>query len=373
MARIGIDARLLAYTTGGISTYIRELLDALAENPRGHELIALYSRKQTGTPASLRSARLWTPPHHRLERWTLSAELAPLRLDVLHSTDFIPPLHGARRSVITVHDLAFLLYPEHKDAASQAYYNHQIARAGQQADQILSVSEATSADLQRLLSVPPAKITIQPHGVHPRYHPVSPEQSQPVLERFGLKPGYLLSVGTLEPRKNLPALLDAYNALRNLQADLPPLILVGRVGWLSDALMTRIQAAPGVIHIADATDSDLPALYSAASLTCLLTSYEGFGMPVLEAMACGCPVLVSDISSLPEVVGELATQNLLPVSPLVAPDQPIAIQHALQKMLGITPAQRSAWSEVACARAAQFTWRASAEIALDTYEKALSR
>ncbi len=357
MTHIGIDARLTAYRVGGISTYTRHLVDALSRRQTHHTYTVFPSRHEDHPFTGLPERRLWTPPHHRLERWTLGLEVSRYRLDVWHSTDFIPPAWGARRHVITVHDLAFLLLPEHKDRDASRYYNQQIAWAVRRADHILSVSEATKRDLITLLNVPEDKITVQPHGVSTRF---SAQSACPVPD--GLPQGYILFVGTLEPRKNIDTLLTAYTLMK----DPPPLVLAGKIGWLFDDTLRRIQSLQaqgyGIIHRDDISDEALPGLYQGAAVVVLPSHYEGFGFPMLEAMACGIPVIASDTSSLPEVVGDAGL--------LIPADDPDAWSTAISRALSDTE-----WRTQAILRgltqAARFTWAESARIAADVYEKVI--
>ncbi|MDX1991602.1 MAG: glycosyltransferase family 1 protein [bacterium] len=356
---IGIDARLTHYRIGGISTYIRELVKALEALDECNRYTIFHSRK-VPEPITSRfaSASLWTPPHHRLERLALSAELMRFRLDVLHSPDFIPPLRGAKRHVITVHDLTFLHEPTHKDRAAQRYYNGQIRQAVQQGDHILSVSEATKSDLITMLNVPAEKITVQPHGVDPRFRPLNPEERAEAQKRLGLPADYILFIGTMEPRKNIPALLEAYICLKNP----PPLVLAGRPGWLFEPTQQRIdqmqRQGMNIIQRQDIEDADLNALYSLASVLVLPAFYEGFGLPALEAMASGTPVIVSKTSSLPEVVGDAGL--------LTDPHNPAELADALQRVLTDT-AQQATMRQRGLERARGFTWERSAQIALSVY------
>jgi glycosyltransferase involved in cell wall biosynthesis len=348
---IGIDARLNAYRVGGISTYTRQLILALERLQPGEHFTVFQSRKAT-TPLADRfpEHRLWTPPHHRLERLTLSVELSPYWLDVLHSPDFVPPLRGARRHVITVHDLTFLHFPQHKDAASIRYYSNQIRAAVHHADHILSVSEATRRDLIDMLAVPAEKITVQPHGVDRRFRPLPQAQTVSRLIELNLPSRYMLFVGTLEPRKNIPALLDAFIELKS---DLP-LVLVGQAGWNCEAIIERVQTTPEVIWRSDIGDDDLPVIYNGAAALVLPTFYEGFGMPLLEAMACGTPVIGSDNSAIPEVMGDAGW--------LIDPHDTETIVAALEQALNLGHR-----SQRGPEQAAQFTWEKSARIALSVY------
>jgi glycosyltransferase involved in cell wall biosynthesis len=364
MTHIGIDARLTCYRVGGISTYTRQLIHALEQLDTYNRYTVFRSRKARDSVSTrFAEAVLWTPPHHRLERLALSAELMRFNLDVLHSPDFIPPLRGARRYIITVHDLTFLHFPEHKDAEAVRYYNHQIGRAVRQADHILAVSEATKRDLISMLGVPASMITVQPHGVDEHFQPLPEQALQAWQARLDLPAGYILFVGTLEPRKNVPALLDAYELLsQQYRHELPALLLVGRRGWLFGETMARIvqmQADGTPITIrSDIDDDALPAVYNLAKVLVMPSLYEGFGLPVLEAMACGTPVIASNRSSLPEVVGDAGE--------LIDPDNPAALATALERALFDDDWHRAS-REAGLERTRKFSWSRSAEIAMSVY------
>lgn len=362
--KIGIDARLTYYRSAGTSTYIRALLHAFDTNPVPDEAYTvIQSRKQLEqlTP-NLRHVKVWTPSHHRLEKWALSAELTRLRLDVLHSPDFIPPVRGARKHVISVLDLGFMHYPDILTDESRRYYAGQIKWAVKRADHILAISEATKHDLVTMLEVPAEKITVHLLAAHERFKPLPPEQVQPVLSKFGLSAGYFLFVSTIEPRKNLTMLLAAYTELLQKVPDAPPLVLVGKVGWLVKETLALIEATPNVIHIQDATDDDLPALYNGATALLAPSLYEGFGLSALEAMACGTIPIVSDRSSQPEVVGKVGIQ----VNPQRRDEIMVGMWAILDpKNTEWVAAQKSA----ALAQAAKFTWAQTAKIAREVYRR----
>ncbi len=288
----------------------------------------------------------------------VSAELARFRLDVLHSPDFVPPLRGARRHLVTVHDLAFLRYPEFMSATAKLYYNEQIERAVSRADHILAASESTKNDLSELLAVPPEKVTVQLQGVARGFQPSSPEELERVSARLRLPTSFFLFVGTFEPRKNIPGLLEAYRRLRARVEHPPSLVLVGRVGWLFDERLVRSER-DGVVWITDVEDRDMPALYGLATALVLPSFYEGFGLPALEAMACGTMPVVSSNSSLPEIVGD--------VGALVDPYDAESIAHALQRVMD--PDWRRGQESAALRRAELFDADKAAAIALDLYER----
>ncbi len=366
---IAIDARMPAYREGGISQYVRQLLPALAAVDGENVYTVLESRRQQdalGPDApNFRRARLVTPPHHRLERWALGVELMAHRPDVLHSPDFIPPAFGARCRVITVHDLSFLHYPEHLTAESRRYYNEQIAWAVRQADAISADSEQTRQDLIDMLGVPPDRVRTIHLAANPVYRePVGAEEVAATLARHGLAPGYLLFVGTLEPRKNVPTLLRAYRLLRDETGFDGPLVLVGGRGWHDEAIFATVEALAlqgAVRHLSGVDDATLLHLYHGAALLALPSHYEGFGLPVLEAMHCGCPIVCSDRGSLREVAGDAAL--------LLPPGDAGAWAEALARVLEDS-ALRARMIAAGCAQAARFSWEKTARETVALYAEA---
>ncbi len=368
MARIGIDARLTYYRRGGITEYVEQLIKNLPALDDSNDYVILHSRKDRRNLAAgsrQRRAISWTPAHHRFERAALAVETFPLRLDLLHSPDFIPPLGRWFRSVITIHDLTFLHYPEFLTPDSRRYYNDQIDAAAARADHILTDSEATRADVIELLHVPPEKVTTVLLGVSPHFRPIDSDSLERFTRQHSLPRGYILFVGTFEPRKNLPGLLHAYALLRADLPDAPPLVIAGRRGWLVEevyALAESLNLSESVRWLEDVPYSDLPALYTGAGVLCLPSFYEGFGFPPLEAMACGAPAVVADRASLPEIVGEAGL--------LVNPDDPASIADTLRWTL-TDSALAAGLRQRGLERARTFTWQETARRTLSVYHKVL--
>jgi len=376
---IGIDARLLYYQRGGIAQYTRHLIRELAQGTAAGDApaaryVILHSRKDSpeatssALPADTPLARrvpLWTPPHNRFEQLALPIELARLRLDLLHSPDFIPPFRGSFRRVITVHDLNFLLYPKFLTTESRRYYNNQIERAVRVADHILADSFATRDDLARLLNVPPEKMSVVWLAANPIYRRLSQEETSALLARHQLSPGYVLFTGTLEPRKNLPGLLEAYRMLCDQYAA-PLLVMAGRRGWLYDEIFAHIERlglAARVRFIENPEDAGMVALYNGAGVFVLPSFYEGFGLPVLEAMACGTPAIIANRASLPEIAGDAAL--------LIEPEDIPGLTQTLLRVLNDSTL-RAQMIEKGYAQAGQFSWAKTAQETLAVYRQILS-
>ncbi len=364
--RIGIDARLVYYSQAGIGQYILNLTEWLAKIDGDNEYVLLQSRKDNTTiieQTNFRRISLWTPSHHRLEQRALLAEIAHLGLNLLHSPDFIPPFRANFRTVITVHDLAFLLYPQFLTRESARYYG-QIDQAVRQADHIIADSENTRQDLLRMLGTPPDKVSVIYLAANSIYRPIILAQArQWVADKFGLTGDFILFVGTIEPRKNLPTLLRAYRQLLDAYKMNVGLVLVGGEGWLYDEILTLVKEwrlADRMRFLGCVPNKDLLHLYNAASVLVQPALYEGFGLTPLEAMACGTPVVVSNTSSLPEVVGDAGL--------LVEPRDVDAWAAALWRVFA-DDALRDELSQKALARSRYFSWERTAHQTLRIYER----
>jgi len=363
---IGLDVRLTYYTGGGIARYVRHLAGDLPNFDPSLDFTHFYRRGHRETfSAAARRVDCWTPAHNRFERLALSAEVWPYRLRLLHSPDFIPPAAGYQKSIITVHDLTFLRYPQFLTPASRRYYNDQIRWATRRAAAISADSEATRADLINLLDVPPTKITVIPLGLEPIYTASAGASDGATLQRLGLPPGYILFVGTFEPRKNVDGLLSAYALLRQRAPDAPRLVLVGRRGWLFENSLAQLRELALEEHVSlliEQAEADLPALYRGAGLFVLLSHYEGFGFTVLEAMGCGVPAVIANRASLPEIAGRAALA--------VDPDDAEAAADAMYRGLSDT-GLRAGLIQLGLERAATFTWENTAHATLALYHAVL--
>jgi glycosyltransferase involved in cell wall biosynthesis len=305
---------------------------------------------------------LWTPSHHRIEKWSFAAEIIPDRLDVIHSPDFIPPTFGAKRRIITIHDLNFLYYPEYLNPDSRRYYANQINWAARSANHIIADSEYTRQDLIDSLKVPAEKVTTIYLAANPVYsQQQDTEMVNTTLAKYSLPAGFILFVGTLSPRKNAITLVQAYYKLYQEKGVDLPLVIVGNKGWQSLELFKKIDELgiqDQVKHLEGLHDDELARLYSAASVLALPSYYEGFGLPPLEAMHCGCPVVVSNRASLPEIVGDAGLY--------CEPDDVNCWAEALIKVISDSD-QRLQMIDAGHRQTGKFTWSSTARKTLELY------
>ena len=370
--KIGLNAHLLSgqagYRAAGIHSYIANLLSHLPKQaPADWQFEAMVGAGNPGRMDGVHVSRAAFDTSRPWRRILWEQLIQPGRLhryDLYHAMAFVAPLALRAPMVVTVYDLSFLRYPERLSPTRRAYLRHFTALTCRRARRILAISRSTAADLSALLDVPAGKIDVTPLGYDREIFRPLPAAE---LERFrrskDLPQRFWLFIGTLEPRKNLPILLEAY-------ADLPrslrqPLILGGGVGWMADevfAAIERLDLAREVQHIGFIPVADLPLWYNCAELFLYPSLYEGFGLPVLEAMACGAPVITSDSASLPEVAGEAG--YCLPARDRAAWSGALA-----------SAAQDAAWRAAATAaglqRAGRFSWARTAKLTLASYHKAL--
>jgi glycosyltransferase involved in cell wall biosynthesis len=364
--RVGIDARLVYYSQAGIGQYIIHLVDGLAKVDSQSEYVLLQSRKDDTTileRPNFRRVSLWTPSHHRLERYALNVELMRLGLDVLHSPDFIPPHRPTCKSVITVHDLAFLLYPHFLTKESARYYGH-IDEAVRWTDHIIAVSESTRRDTVQHLGVEENKITVVYEAANPIFRPIDRAQAQQqVRDQYGVNGPFILFVSTIEPRKNVPTLVQALWQLMECYKEDVHLVLAGGKGWLFEdafAIVEELQMDDRVHFVGRVSSEDLLYLYNAAEMLAHPAFYEGFGLPPLEAMACGLPVIVSNVASLPEVVGDAGI--------LIDPHDVDELTVAMWRVLNDSELNQE-MKEKGLRQAGRFSWERAARETLEIYRQ----
>ncbi len=366
---IALDARLVYYRRySGIGQYIVHLAERLPALKPDWQFTLIHSRKDRSMPQlpSVRLFSAWTPSHHRFEQIVFPIELRRLKIDLLHSPDFIPPFRGDFQRIITVHDLNFLYYPQFLTADSRRYYNDQIERAVSIADHILADSHATKSDLIKLLNVPAEKISVVWLAPNSIFKPIDPAALNEPRSRLRLPDRFILFTGTFEPRKNIAGLLKAYRAFLDKSHASIHLILAGSRGWLFDethALIDQLHLTDRVRLIEAPSESDLVALYHLATVFVLPSYYEGFGLTVLEAMACGAPCIISNRGSLPEVADGAAL--------IVDPDDEPQLTDALERVLS-DPQLRSDLKQKSFDRVKEFSWQRCARETLAIYRRVLN-
>lgn len=300
----------------GVGRYVRELLAHLGAGAGTDEVAAFYfDFKRTGLEAppsgvSLRACR-WMPGRFAQAAWKRIGfppyDWFAGQADLYHFPNFIrPPLSRGRKSVVTIHDVSFLRLPETTEKKNLAWLTAEIHRTAERADAILTDSQFSAREIIELLRVPEEKVFPVWLGLPPFGPPPVAEEAEAMRRALGLGKPYLLMVGTLEPRKNIPFLVKIYEALREFDGDL---VIAGGWGWKTDATRQAIAASPraaGIRVLNRLDDRQLSALYAGASAFVFPTLYEGFGFPPLEAMGRGTPVVSARNSSLPEVLGDAA-------------------------------------------------------------------
>ncbi len=370
--QIGINAHLLSeqagYRRAGIHGYIANTLRYLpGADPDLHYTVFVGE----GTPEAasrLQIRRSWLPTGRPLARILWEQAALPWQLgglDLLHGMAFVTPLLSRCPTVVTIYDLSFIRYPDRLSTARRLYLQRLTGLSARRARRVIAISESTARDVTALLGVPRTQIDVAMPGVQERFHPQPTAEVTAFRERLGLPEHFLLYLGTLEPRKNLTVLLYAYARLpESLRARIP-LVLVGGKGWgLNElrATIVRLGLEQDVRLEGYAPDDDLPLWYSAATAFAYPSVYEGWGMPVVEALACGTPAIVSAASSLPEAVGEAG---------LTLPPHDIsAWAEALERALTDTD-WRSTATERGLAHAATFTWEQTARVHAACYRRAL--
>ena len=270
------------------------------------------------------------------------------------------PLWGVP-TVLTIHDLIPQLLPEHHKPLNRWYLNWTMPLYCRRADHIIAVSEATRRDLLATYRLSPEKVTVIHEAASPRFRPQTESAHERIRGMYGLPEEYLLYVGTIEPRKNLERLLEAWTPLRQ-SGECPPLVIVGKRGWLSDSFYAALEASPvreDIVLTGYVQDADLPVIYSAATAFVWPSLYEGFGLPPLEAMACGTSVVCADASSMPEVVGDAAL--------LFDPQDAASLQAQMRRIVSDGDLRQSL-VERGLRQACHFSWSDTARKTLEVYE-----
>lgn len=284
------------------------------------------------------------------------------KVDLHHAHNFFLPYKLKEPSIVTIYDMVYKLYPETMAQDNLDLLNKIMPRSVSESTKILTISENSKHEISEILDISPEKIAIAYPGYDPTVFKILPtEQLAEPLKRFGLEKPYILYLGTLEPRKNIERIVKAYASLTQIQQEFD-LVLAGSIGWKSEQIFELIdhyKIKENVLITGYITQAEQVALYNKASCFVFPSLYEGFGMPALEAMACGCPVITSNTSSLPEVVGSAG----LLVNPLEIDELSIAIEKVLSDN-----ALRATMKNKNINQIEKFTWKNTASSVIELYQ-----
>lgn len=365
--RIGIDGRYIADHYPGIGRYTFSLVEALSRlAPDATFVVAVQpsqpnSRYDLGQLAARPNVRLepfTLPPRSLLEQGCWLQAARRWSLDVFHAPYFYMPYALPCPSVVTVYDLIPLVFPQGFSAAQRLTFHLTMGLALRTARAVIAISSTTRADLLRYFNLSPDRVHVTPLATDANFYPRPPAEVAAVRARYGLPERYILYVGINKPHKNLPRLVEAYAKIEGA----PPLVLAGREDARYPQARVRVEAlglSERVCFPGDIVSADLPALYSGASLFVFPSLYEGFGLPPLEAMACGVPVICSNRASLPEIVGDAALT--------FDPEDVEAIASAMRRVLD-NASLRDNLRQRGLARAAQFSWERTAQETFKIYQ-----
>ena len=367
---IAIDAHSVGTGLAGNETYAANLVESLAEIDGENRYTIYVTRREAferfeGRWKNVRVRR--TLPHAPLLRvpFTLSAELRRRPVDLLHVQYTAPPFAPCP-SVVTIHDLSFEHLPETFKRRSWMQLRLTVRRTARRAAHVIAPSEFTRRDLLETYRLDPARVSVVPLAASPRFRPVEDkDEIERVRRRYGIKGEYVLAVGSIQPRKNLARLVRAYSGLRRERgrSNLPKLALVGKQAWLYGETLRAVEeegVQDSVVLPGYVSETDLPALYTGAVCFVYPSYFEGFGLPPLEAMSCGAPVLTGNLTSLPEVVGDAALT--------ADPFDRDALALALARLID-DASLRATLRERGLQRARAFDWRETARMTLQVYRR----
>jgi glycosyltransferase involved in cell wall biosynthesis len=370
--KVGIDLTALLPEATGVDTYLTQLAIHLGKLDTENQYTIFTKSEDRSAlqevlppnfsivsyPVRFRPARLL------FQQLWLPAAAASLGIEVIHSPSFLSPCYrGRQRHLLTVHDMTFFLMPEYHNRLHRSrVFRRAIVQSIRRADLVSVPSDSAKKDILKLMpEVTESRVTVIPYGIDQDFRPADPVAVRAALKRLRLPERYILYVGSIEPRKNLPHLVESYRGLIADERITEHLVLAGRLGWNYQSLITQIESTGlrGRVHLLGyIARRDLPWLYAGARLFVYPSLYEGFGFPPLEAMACGVPTIASCSSSLAE--------NLRGAAELVPPSDEGALAIAIDRLLQ-DERLRTEYREKGLARAAEFRWEKTARQTLNCY------
>jgi glycosyltransferase involved in cell wall biosynthesis len=375
--RIGIDVSRTVEESTGVGYYAKHLVHALAgiDPENDYLLYGIFydcypeGWKKVAIPKSLnfrlhqKNSLSWLVR----KRWVNAGRHKEKLLggiDLLHSTAFTMPLVSHLKVIVTIHDLSFFVFPQHHTEANYQFVTRNVHQAARRADYIIADSESTKKDIMRFLHVPEERIeVIYLAAAEALGEKRSPDSITQIKSKYGIKKPYLLMVGSMEPRKNMTSALIAFKALKETKKIDFQFVIAGGKGWKNEAfyhLLKKLSIDEHLVLTGYVPEEDLPALYQGAEVFVYPSLYEGFGLPVLEAMSSGTPVITSNVSSLPEVAGDAAL--------LVNPMEIFDLYKAMEA-LATRPELRDEFRSKGLERSEIFTWEKTARKTLEIYRK----
>lgn len=365
--RIGIDVTALPTQLFGAGNYIVNLTQTLIRTDSANDYFVFSKPQQAPLFAGRGYAQIVPADlptrYHRIawEQVAFPRLIQRYRLDVVHSPHYTMPVLASCARVVTFHDMTFMLHPEAHLLYKLLFFRTMIPISARSADALIAISQNTQKDILNLFPARSNRLFTIPYGIVPIFQPMPRSAQINALRKYDLPEPFVLYVGNLEPRKNLPSLLRAFATL--VKRGLPhSLVLVGSRGWMDDDIFSTLRDLnvghrvfmPGYVP-----QEELPALYSAASLFVYASRYEGFGLPILEAMACGVPVITSNVASMPEIAGDAGM--------LIDPNNETELSEAMARILNDSEL-RAKMSRDGIERARQFSWERAARETLRVYE-----
>lgn len=375
--RIGIDISRSVEESTGVGYYAKNLVHALAKVDTENDYL-LYGIFYDCFPKHWKQAPIPKSPNFRLhqknslswfvrKRWENGGKHKEKLLggiDILHSTAFTMPPVSKTNVVVTIPDLSCFIFPQFHTEANYQFVTRNVHQAARRANLIISISETTKKDIKRYLHIPDEKIEVTYLAASDIFlNPCPPNSIEAMKTRYPITKPYFLSVGSLEPRKNLASALIAFKALLEIKKIDYQFVIVGGKGWKNEAfyrLLNKLRIDDHLVFAGYVSEKDLPALYQGAEAFIYPSFYEGFGLPVLEAMASGTPVITSNISSLPEVAGDAAI--------LINPNEIFELYEAMEAIV-TNPSLREELKAKGLEQSKKFTWEKTARQTLEIYKK----
>lgn len=355
--KIAIDVQTTLGQPTGFGFYVSNLTKALKKFSAGDEfkLIRPDAERDFSTPQRF----YW-------DQFIYPAKARAVKVDLLHQPCFSAPLLFRGPIVITIHDIISILFPENIPFASRMFYSKWMPFTYHKANQIITISQSTKNDITRVLKIPQEKITVIPLAVDEKFEqPIKLEEVGRVRQKYGLPKEYILHIGTLEPRKNLKFLIDVFNDVIKSEKNVDlNLVITGKKGWYYEGLFERVRELgleKKVIFTGYVDELDKPAIYKGAKIFAFPSVYEGFGLPPLEAMASGVPVISSDTSSMGEVIGDAGI--------LLPPNDAERWSKAIGR-LNNDEGLRKKYIELNKQQIKNFSWERTAHQTVEVYKKA---